>query len=173
VARLVSQKNVDGLLRAFDRATEDADATLTVVGDGPERPSLQRTARRLGLADRVAFRGRLGREGVRAALWDAHAFVLPSHHETFGVVLLEAMATGLPVVATASGGPEDLVTSETGCLVPPGDPDALANALQRMITSWSSYDADALRQHTLDRYGPEPFVRRTRLLYGRALAQTP
>ena len=170
VARLVPQKNVGGLLRAFATATEHAsDATLTVVGDGPERAPLEQYARKLGIADRVSFRGQLNREGVRDALWNAHALVLPSHHETFGVVLLEAMATGLPVVATASGGPEDIVTPTTGRLVPPDDTEALADALLQMIASWPSYDASAIRQYTLDHYGPEPFVRRTRLLYSRAL----
>jgi len=58
--------------------------------------------------------------------------VLPSRYETFGVALVEAMATGLPAVATRCGGPEDIVTDQTGQLVPPDDPDALAEALQTM-----------------------------------------
>lgn len=170
IARLKPQKNVEGLLHAFAQAPSDA-AELVVVGDGPRRKALERTTRRLGIDDQVFFRGRLDRESVRSALWNAHAFVLPSHHETFGVVLLEAMATGLPVIATESGGPEDLLPPEAGILVPAGNTDALAHALHTMRTEWSSYDPEAIRTHLLDRYGPEPFVRRTRLLYRRALAQ--
>lgn len=173
VARLDAQKNVSQLLRSFALLEQTQEAFLTVVGDGPERPVLEQQARQLGIADHVVFRGSLDRKAVRDALRRAHAFVLPSRYETFGVVLLEAMATGLPVIATASGGPEDIVTPDTGILVPPEDPHALANALLRMKTSWSSYDADTIRRRTLRRYGPEPFVRRTRLLYRRALDQTP
>jgi glycosyltransferase involved in cell wall biosynthesis len=169
VARLSPQKNIGGLLRAFARiAADDSSVVLTVVGDGPTRTELETCAHRLGIDDRVTFQGELDREGVRDVLWDAHAFVLPSHYETFGVVLLEAMATGLPVVATACGGPDDLVTPDTGFLVPAHDTDALSDALRRMRNEAASFDPAAIRQYVLDHYGPEPFVRRTRLLYRRA-----
>ena len=173
VTRLVPQKDVDGLLRAFAQLTTDGgDARLVVVGDGPKRETLAHSSRRLGIDDRVTFRGRLNRDGVREALWNAHAFVLPSRHETFGVVLLEAMATGLPVVATTCGGPEDVVPPDTGRLVPTDDPDALADGLRDVRAHWASFDADAIRARTLERYGPEPFCRRTRLLYRRALGRS-
>lgn len=171
VGRLRPQKNVAGLLEAFARAfSGSAGASLTIVGDGPERSALERRARRLGVRAQVSFLGRLDRSGVRNALWNAHAFALSSHHETFGVVLVEAMATGLPVVAPRCGGPEDIVTPDTGLLVPPDDPEALAEALCTLREQWTSFQAPAIRAHTLDRYGPEPFVRRTRSFYRRALA---
>ena len=171
VARLKPSKNVSGLLGAFAQVTssDSVEATLTVVGDGPERSRLEKRARVLGLADQVRFLGHCDRGSVREALWNAHAFVLPSHHETFGVVLLEAMATGLPVLATACGGPEGLVTPETGLLVPPGDPDALAEGLSTLRARWPAFDADAIRARTREHYGPDAFFRRTRALYRRAL----
>jgi len=173
VTRLGPPKNVGDLLRAFAQFSEgDGASTLVVVGDGPHRKALEKTSQQLGVDDRVSFRGRLDRDGVRAALWNAHAFVLPSRHESFGVVLLEAMATGLPVVATRSGGPEDIVPPDAGILVPPKDIDALTSALREIRTRWSSFDPDEIRSYTLDHYGPEPFVRRTRLLYRRALNET-
>ena len=170
VAALNPRKNVEGLLQAFANAFEHlavSTVSLTIVGGGPRREPLEATARRLGIDDRVAFRGQLNRQAVRDALWDAHAFVLPSRYETFGVALVEAMATGLPVVATRCGGPEDIVTEETGRLVPATDPDALAEALRTMRTDWTAYDPDHIREHVLDRYGPEPFVQRTRSFYRR------
>jgi len=171
IARLNPSKNVGGLLTAFATAfgSGPTETTLTVVGDGPERDRMEHTTRRLGIEAQVRFLGRLARDAVREVLWHSHAFVLPSLHETFGVVLLEAMATGLPVVATASGGPEDLVTPETGLLVPPGDTDALADALATLRGDWASYDADTVRAYTRKQFGPEAFVRRTRALYRRAL----
>ncbi|MEF8940414.1 MAG: glycosyltransferase, partial [Salinivenus sp.] len=168
VGRLSPQKNVGGLLDALARQA-GTETTLTIVGDGPRRSELEQQARTLGLKNRVRFLGQCDRGSVREALWDAHAFVLPSHHETFGVVLLEAMATGLPVLATASGGPEDLVTPETGLLVPPGDPAALVDGLSALRDRWSAFDADTIRARTREQYGPAAFVRRTRALYRRAL----
>jgi glycosyltransferase involved in cell wall biosynthesis len=107
---------------------------------------------------------------VRETLWDAHAFVLSSRYETFGVALVEAQATGLPVVATRSGGPEDIVTEETGRLVPTEASGALAQALRAMRDQWASYDPHRIRAHVLDTYGPEPFVRRVRSFYRQARA---
>ena len=171
VAGLNSRKNVAGLIEAFARAFGAAEATsLTIVGEGPRRPALEEQARRLDVAPRVAFLGRRDRAGVRDALQAAHAFVLPSRHETFGVALAEAMATGLPVVATRCGGPEDLVTEATGLLVPPEDPAALAEALRTMRARWAMYDPERIRASVVDRCGPEPFARRTRSFYHRALS---
>ena len=171
IARLKPSKNVAGLLEAFARvaSSEPERITLTVVGDGPERARLTERARVLGVENQVRFLGECDREAVRNVLGRAHAFVLPSHHETFGVVVLEAMATGLPVVATASGGPEDLVTPDTGLLVPPGDPEALAEGLRTLRRRWSAFDPDAIRARTREQFGPEAYVRRTRALYRRAL----
>jgi len=174
IARLTPQKDVKGLLCAFAQvASNTSDVTLTIVGDGPNRQELETRSRELGIADQVSFRGRLDRKSVRTALWKAHAFVLASRHETFGVVLLEAMATGLPVVSTASGGPQDIVTDDTGVLVPVDAPDALADALQKIQEREPLFDAENIRSYVLDRYGPAPFIRRTRSLYRRGLTQTP
>ncbi len=171
VAALNPRKNVGGLLQAFANAFGRPDTpavSLTIVGGGPRREALETKTCRLGIDDRVVFRGRLDRSAVRDVLWHAHAFVLPSRYETFGVALVEAMATGLPVVATRCGGPEDIVTEETGRLVPATDPEALAEALRTMRADWAAYDPDRIREHVLDRYGPEPFVQRTRSFYRRA-----
>jgi glycosyltransferase involved in cell wall biosynthesis len=169
VAHLHPKKNISGLLEAFTEAfSAQDDVLLTIVGDGPKRSALEHQARGFGLNNRVSFRGALDRSTLRSALWEADAFVLPSRHETFGVVLIEAMATGLPVVATRCGGPEDIVTPATGLLVPPDDPKALAEALRTMRRTHDTYDADAVRASALDRFGPEPFVQRTRAFYEHA-----
>ncbi len=169
IARLTLQKNVDGLLAAFAQASLPPSTQLDIVGEGPERTSLEAQSEQLGIANRVRFRGCLDRSSVQAVLRAAHAFVLPSHYETFGVVLLEAMATGLPVVTTARGGPEDIVTPDTGLLIPTHDTDALANALQALRRQRSAFDAGTIRDYVRTQYGPKPFVRRTRALYQRAL----
>jgi len=169
VAGLNPGKNIAGLIEAFARAFGAAGAvSLTIVGDGPRREALAEHAHRLDVAAQIVFQGRQNRPGVRDALQNAHAFVLPSRHETFGVALGEAMATGLPVVATRCGGPEDLVTEATGLLVPPEDPAALAEGLRTMRARWAAYNPERIRASVIDRYGPEPFVQRTQSFYRRA-----
>lgn len=133
VARLAAIKGFDLLLQAFaDRFQGDDAVRLTIVGDGPERYNLQQLACSLGIANQVRFTGAAMPDEVHQEMCRSHAFVLASHIETFAVVLIEAMATGLPVIATRCGGPEDIVTPDTGILVTVGDKAALATAMEHM-----------------------------------------
>ena len=153
-------KGPDLLLRAFSAAfRDDPRATLDFAGSGSLADSLRRESVALGVADRVRFLGQLDRDGVRRALWSADRLVLASHVETFGVVLLEAMATGLPVIATACGGPEDVVTPAVGRLVPVGDADALAAAL-RAARSEPTPPPAAVREHVLRNFAAPLVVER-------------
>ena len=85
-------------------------------------------------------------------MWNANCFVLPSHAENFGVVLIEALATGLPVISTRCGGPEDIITDGVGILLRPGDERGLAGALSAMRDSLT-FDAGAVREYGIARYG--------------------
>jgi glycosyltransferase involved in cell wall biosynthesis len=86
--------------------------------------------------------------------------------ETFGLVLVEAMATGLPVIATRSGGPEDIVTPNTGILVPTDDPEALAAAVKTLRDAPADrFRPETIRAVAVDRYSPDTFVQRSRALY--------
>jgi glycosyltransferase involved in cell wall biosynthesis len=139
VARLVEQKGLDTAIRALPAIRREHDAVLVVASDGPERPRLAALARELGVADEVVL---LGRAGDVAALYRAaDVLVHPARWEGFGLVLLEAMLCRLPVVATrVSAVPEVIVDGETGTLVPPDDPDALACAVSALLAD------DALRE---------------------------
>jgi glycosyltransferase involved in cell wall biosynthesis len=171
VARLHGGKRIDVLLRAVALAFgDDPDVRLTIGGDGPARGDLRELAQQLGLSDRVSFPGALSRDGVRTLLWDAHLFALPSAYETFGVVLVEAMATGCPVVTTAAGGPTDIVTETVGRHLPGAGAAELAQALRDMRNSWGAMEPAAIRASALGRFGPETFLRQTRSLYRRALS---
>ena len=146
-------KGVGVLLRAFASAFGGAtEVQLDVVGDGPERVPLQALSVELGIEENVKFMGRQSRQGVRETMWRSKALVLPSFRETFGVVLVEAMATGLPVIASRSGGPEGIVVPETGLLFNPGDVEGLAGAMQRLV-SIPSYSQISLRGHVIAAYG--------------------
>ncbi|KHK01388.1 glycosyltransferase family 4 protein [Desulfovibrio sp. TomC] len=134
VGRVVRQKGLDVLLDALSRLPAELDYRLTIVGDGPLRPELAERAAGLGLADRVAFAGWAAREAMPGLLGGADLFVFPSRDEGMPNAVLEAMASGLPVVATRISGNEELVgDGETGFLVPPDDAPALAHALARLL----------------------------------------
>ncbi len=129
VARLSPEKDIDTLLKAAAlAAAEDAAFRLEIAGDGPCMADLRRTAAELGLNGCVTFHGQV--RDVPALLARAGLFVLSSRTEGVSLTLLEAMASGLAVVATRVGGnPEVVADGETGLLVPPGDPAALAAAI--------------------------------------------
>jgi glycosyltransferase involved in cell wall biosynthesis len=131
--RLAAVKGVDDLLRAVPIVRAHVpEARLEVAGDGPERAQLERLAHDLGVADRVAFLG--WQDDVRSILRRWAVFAQPSLFEGFGVSALEAMAEGLPVVATDVGGlPELVLDGVTGSLVPAHDPARLAEALRMLL----------------------------------------
>jgi glycogen synthase len=129
VGRLAAQKGVSTLLEAVPLLR--ARAAVVLVGDGPRRPALERQAGRLG-PDRVRFQGFVPHAEVPAWLAAADVLVLPSIYEELGSVLLEAMAAGLPVVASAVGGIPDALGA-AGRLVPPRDPAALAAAVDEIL----------------------------------------
>jgi rhamnosyl/mannosyltransferase len=133
VGRLVPYKGVDVLVKAM----EQVDATALVVGDGPERAALEAQAVQSGLTERVRFLGRLSDESVAAHLHACDLLVLPSvtRAETFGMVQLEAMACGKPVVSTnlPTGVPWVNRHGETGLVVEPNDHAALAHALNTLL----------------------------------------
>jgi glycosyltransferase involved in cell wall biosynthesis len=123
-------KGVGTLLRALAMARERGGRLrLDLVGGGPRRPDYERLADELGLRAAVAFHGPLPKAEVAARMRTADVLVAPSLTETFGVVVAEALASGLPVVATRVGALPELVGDRAGRLVAPGDPAALADAL--------------------------------------------
>jgi glycosyltransferase involved in cell wall biosynthesis len=130
VGRLKAPKDFSTLLMAL-ASLEPGTYRAQIVGDGPERDRLELEAGELGLADSVDFLGE--REDVPELLQGADVFVLPTRSEGLPVSVLEAMAAGLPVVASAVGGVPELVASETGLLVPPGDPRALAVTIGQLL----------------------------------------
>lgn len=136
VARLVPEKGVDILLRAAALLAAEGDLPpwrLLVAGDGPEEAALAALRTNLKLGDRVALLGH--RMDVNALLDLASVVAIPSRAEGLSLFLLETLAAGRPVVASAAGGMAELVQDEeNGLLVPPGQPEALAAALRRLLT---------------------------------------
>lgn len=140
VGRLVERKGVHYLLEALARLRDRIGMRLRIVGDGPMRPALESKAAALGIAERVSFEGLLSDEMLAQRFTACDAFVLPAvvdakgDVEGLGVVLIEALSYGRPVIASAAGGIVDIVRDgDTGLLVPPGDAAALARAILRYV----------------------------------------
>lgn len=150
--RLLAARGVNGL-------------ELLIVGEGPARPKLARLATELGILGQCRFLGMLDREQVKYWMQCCDVFVLPSLGETFGVVLGEAMACGKPVIATRCGGPEFVVTPETGLLVEPGSASALADAMEKFISGEISFDSSELRNCVVKRFGEEAFLDNIESIY--------
>jgi glycogen(starch) synthase len=143
VGRLAPQKRADVLVEAFGRMREKA--SLVVVGDGPDRPLVNRLVEESPARDRIFLTGFISHSAVPAVLASLDVLVLPSAYEEMGSVLTEAMAAGVPVVASDVGGiPEVVDEGVTGLLVPPLDVDALAGALDRLVAD------SALRERLAD-----------------------
>src|SRR5215212_2158270 len=141
VGRLAPQKGVSTLVAAAG-LLKHPSARLLLVGDGPERKALEKEAKRIGMGDRLHFVGFVAHERLPAVLVHADLLVLPSLYEELGTVLLEAMQAALPIVASNIGGIPDVIEDGVnGLLVPPGEPEALARAIDRLLA-----DRDLARQ---------------------------
>ena len=141
VGRLVEVKGVEYLLRAHKLLRKKfPDVKLAVVGDGPLRPRLEKLTDELGLRDSVVFTGWKTGEDIVSEYLRASLVVVPSIvdekglTESLGVVAIEAMAFGRPVVASDVGGLPDVVTPDAGILVPQKDPEALASAIEKILS---------------------------------------
>jgi glycosyltransferase involved in cell wall biosynthesis len=140
VGRLVKRKGVNVLLNAVKLLEGDRRLHLRIVGGGPELGELQQLATALGITDKVTFDGVVTNERIAELFRQCDALVLPAivtetgDTEGLGVVLIEAMGYGKPVIASAAGGIVDIVKdNDTGLLVPPGDAAALASAIRRAM----------------------------------------
>jgi glycosyltransferase involved in cell wall biosynthesis len=153
---LIKRKGVRYLLDALALLPSDLPSyRAVIVGEGPEEGALRKQVTALGLADRVEFMGFQPQSVVSEWMRQARIFVLPSLEEGQGVVLLEALASGTPVIASDVDGIRDVVVPEVGKRVPAADPSALAAALEQLLRS----DADAwkcmsqaARQRAVDVY---------------------
>ncbi|MBE0417799.1 MAG: glycosyltransferase [Coriobacteriia bacterium] len=140
VGSLTPVKNPLVLLRAFARIASQTTRDLTMIGEGHLRPDVERAVSDFGISDRVRLLGRIPHDQLQPHFRNAHALVLPSASEGMPLVVIESLATGTPVVASAVGAIPDLVEpGRSGLLVTPGDVDELADALLRAErTPWDN-----------------------------------
>lgn len=169
VASLDVNKNQTIILQAFAFCFKGMNVRLVLIGDGPLRSQLQRLAKRLDITSQVEFMGQLPRSAVRDEMTKADCFILSSNYETFGVVLIEALASGLPLIATRCGGSQDIVNSSNGILVNASRVDQLGQAMRYMHSNSHTYDRLELRNEAQKQFGSCAFVDRVNSIYSKAL----
>ncbi len=153
VGNLTRRKGFNELIHAFNQVFADKpQVSLVIAGDGPEFYPLLKLIDYAGLKGRVHLTGNLTREQLAWCLSESDAFVLASHSETFGIVVIEAMATGLPAISTICGGPEDIILPATGFLVEPRDTVGLAQKMQQMYDEYEQFDKELIRQSIIERF---------------------
>jgi glycosyltransferase involved in cell wall biosynthesis len=146
VGGLTPVKGLPVLFQALSLLSYRNDWQLEIVGDGPESESYKAQVQILGLSDRIMFHGVKTKKEISSIMRQADLFVLPSLWDNMPCVLVEAMASGLPVVSTQTGGIPEIVSAETGLLAPPGDEKGLAETLNLAFDQIDRFDRGKIAQ---------------------------
>jgi glycosyltransferase involved in cell wall biosynthesis len=147
------KKGLPYLLQALQGLQQQrTDWHLDIIGDGDLRARYEQMTIELGIRQQVTFWGKQPKTEVAALMRQAQILIVPSLFETFSVVAAEALACGVPVLATRCGGPEEFVTDDVGVLVPPGDAAALQSGLQSMLAHLHRYDPATISQQARARF---------------------
>ena len=169
VGLLYEAKGYEFLIEAVSLLAAQGRAFhLDVIGDGPNRAAYEELAASLDVTGRITFHGLKSKEEVASAMRSADLFVLTSRYDNNPCVLIEAMATGLPVVATAVGGIPEMVDSRSGRLATPNDPDAIAAEIGAALDGIERFDRPAIALAAKERYGREHIGRMLAAAYAEA-----
>jgi glycosyltransferase involved in cell wall biosynthesis len=165
--RLVKSKGMDFLIEAFSTAfRNDINVSLYIFGDGPEYKNLRNIIKMLGMNEQIKLMGLVNRSEIYETMQISDCFVLVSEHETFGVSYIEALAAGLPVIATKCGGPEDFINRYNGKFVEIGNKSDLVNSMKFMYkNSKIMFDRNKIKKETIEKFSSDKIALRLISLY--------
>lgn len=170
ICLLDKKKKIDVLIKSFANSFKgNKSVTLIIGGDGPERTYLEQLTKELGVDEQVTFLGMLTRDRVKYEMAKSNAFVLSSEYETFGVVVVEALALGKPVIATKCGGPESIVTDEVGYLVDVNNVEEMSTAMVRLYRNKNNFDSEKIRQYCKDNFSEDAVINKLNTIYSSVL----
>lgn len=161
---LVPIKGFNYLIKAF-ASLEDLNVRLKIIGDGSKRKELQDLIHELELDQRIELVGKKTKAEIINIYTESDCFVLSSISETFGVVTIEALSQGLPVLATKCGGIDGIITEENGILVTHSDEHQLSIGLREMYAKRKAFDSDQIRKNAIDSYGPKVIANKLEYIY--------
>ena len=167
-------KGIQYLLPAFAQVCKEAlnqRLHLDLVGEGVKRADYEELAKQLGISNRCTFHGRVDTKDMPELYRKSDFVILPSLKETFGCVLIEALSTGKPVLATNCGGPQSIVNEKVGLLVQPGSSQDLVLGIQKMLKTLDQYKADEIRQYAVMNYSAQVLGVVLKELYDQILRQ--
>ena len=169
LAFLEGEKGFDTLIKSFAKKFKDKEAVLYIGGDGSQRSGLEALTVENGVKDQIIFLGALSRDDVSKWMNKCDCFVLPSRYETFGVVYIEALASGRPVIGALNGGAEDIINNLNGYLIPIDDIDILAEKMIEVYDNIESYDEEEIRIDCLKRFSHKVIVNKIISVYKEVL----
>lgn len=160
IGSLCQRKGFDILIETFSefRKKFDKDWSLTIIGEGALKQDLTELIDKYHMADNVKLVGRKNRDEIREYLFNSDVFVLATRSETFGVVFIEAMSCGLPVIATICGGPEEFVIPEVGRLIPTESHSDLLSALLELSETYQDYDPEFINKYCRENFSSEVII---------------
>ncbi|EHI98224.1 glycosyl transferase group 1 [Clostridium sp. DL-VIII] len=164
-AFLEEGKGMEFLIEAFAETFKGENTTLRIGGDGSVKSSLSKLIEKLNMKEQIKLLGALSREEVSMEMRKCDVFALPSEHETFGVVYIEALACGKPVIGADNGGAEDIIREENGIIVKKKDVKDLAKALKRIKDNYNMYDKNQIREKTVCSYSEKVLVESLKGVY--------
>jgi glycosyltransferase involved in cell wall biosynthesis len=174
VAALNSNKNIDMLIKSFKQFIRfHPDAILNIAGDGPEKKTLENLAINIGISEHINFLGFLSKPEVFRLMHQSLFYVLSSKYETFGVVVIEALSTGTPVLATRCGGPESIIVDGSLGMLVDINPSALTAGLLEMVTAIQNdtYDPVKIAERISNEYSPRSIGNQMKDLYSSILTK--
>jgi glycosyltransferase involved in cell wall biosynthesis len=164
-AFLEEGKGIECLIKAFAKTFRGENVTLRIGGDGSIKSLLSELIEKLKMKDQVELLGALSREEVSLEMKKCDVFALPSEHETFGVVYIEALACGKPVIGADNGGAEDIIDEENGIMVKKKDVEDLAKALRRIKDNYAIYDKNKISEKAIFSYSEKVLVENLKGVY--------
>lgn len=171
-ARLESEKGIDLLIQAFDLfASDNPDSELRIIGKGPVEQDLKTMASRTIDPERIRFLGSLSRKDMLKEMQNASVLAVTSRFEAFGLVIAEAMSTGLPILATRSGGPIDIVPSYAGILVDCESVPAVFVGLKNIYSRYPEFHPDKSRKHAIKSFGEKVVMKCYKLVLDTVISQ--
>ena len=164
-AFLEDGKGMECLIKAFTKAFKGENVSLRIGGDGSIKESLESLIDDLNMNEQIKLLGALSREEVSLEMRKCDVFALPSEHETFGVVYIEALACGKPVIGADNGGAEDIIREENGIIAKKNDVQDLSKALRYIKEHYEMYDKNKIRKKTVFSYSEKVLVENLKGVY--------
>lgn len=162
-------KGFDTLINAFKNANFNENIKLKIVGDGPLKKQLKNLIHSENLSRQIELLGFMPRSRIAELMKNCDAFVLASRNETFGVVYIEALRSGLPVIATKCGGPEDFIDETNGLLVPVNNIPLLTDALKKMIHNIGNYNRKLISEECSKKFAPDTIANQLMQVYNQII----